>query len=105
MSTDERDTPIEFTWNPAKAASNLRKHGVAFAQAASVLADPLAISVFDTAHSTQEDRWFTLGISHQRILLAVAHTYTVDADNHATVRMISARPATRSERKQYEDAQ
>lgn len=99
----KHDTPLEFIWDPAKAASNLRKHGVAFAQAATVLADPLALTVFDAAHSTQEERWFTLGMSRQRTLLAVAHTYTVGAANSATVRIISARPATRSERQQYEN--
>ena len=96
--------PIRFIWDPAKAASNLNKHGVHFVHAATVLTDPLAITVFDAAHSLEEDRWFTLGMSHQRTLLAVAHTHTVDDDNHATVRLISARPATRNERKQYEHA-
>jgi uncharacterized protein len=75
---------------------------VTFAQAATVLTDPLAITVFDTEHSLEEDRWFTLGISHQQTLLAVAHTYKVDDDHRVTVRIISARPATRNERKQYE---
>lgn len=103
MSTGAHSTPLAFAWDPAKAASNLRKHGVTFAQAATVLADPLALTVFDATHSTQEDRWFTLGMSRQRTLLAVAHTYAVDAAaNSATVRIISARPATRSERQQYE---
>ncbi|MDQ3159763.1 MAG: BrnT family toxin [Pseudomonadota bacterium] len=102
MSTGEHNTPLAFAWDPAKAVSNLRKHGVAFAQAATVLADPLALTVFDAAHSTQEDRWFTLGLSRQRTLLAVAHTYVVDATNRITVRIISARPATSRERQQYE---
>lgn len=103
MSTGERDMPLAVTWDPAKAASNLHKHGVAFAQAATVLADPLALTVFDAAHSMREERWFTLGMSRQRTLLAVAHTYTVDAASNATVRIISARPATRRERQQYEN--
>jgi uncharacterized DUF497 family protein len=52
-----------------KAASNLSKHGVTFAQATCVLSDPLALTVFDAAHSTHEERWFTLGMSRQRTLL------------------------------------
>lgn len=103
MSTGKRDTPLAVTWDPAKAASNLNKHGVTFAQAATVLVDPLALTVFDAAHSTDEERWFTLGMSRQRTLLAVAHTYTVDAANSAHARIISARPATRRERQHYEN--
>lgn len=57
MSAPEQDV----TWDAAKAQSNLAKHGVSFAQAATVLADPLALTVFDAAHSETEERWFTLG--------------------------------------------
>jgi uncharacterized DUF497 family protein len=94
---------LEFAWDPAKAASNLAKHGVAFAQAASVLADALALTVFDEAHSEFEERWFTLGMDSQGKLLAVSHTYTATGPASARVRIISAREATRAERRQYED--
>ena len=94
---------LEFTWDPIKAASNLAKHGVAFAQGATVLADPLALTVFDADHSEFEERWFTLGMSSDGKLLAVAHTYTATGASSARVRVISAREATRNERRKYEN--
>lgn len=94
---------LEFEWDPAKAASNVVKHGVRFEQAATVLLDPLALTVFDEAHSGYEERWFTLGLSGEGKLLAVAHTYAATGPNSARVRVISAREATRAERRQYED--
>lgn len=94
---------LDIAWDPAKAASNLTKHGVAFAQAASVLLDPLALTVFDAGHSQDEERWFTLGLSSEGKLLAVAHTYQTTGPNSASVRLISAREATRNERRQYEN--
>ena len=66
---------LDITWDPVKAQTNLSKHGVSFTQAASVLLDPLALTVFDAAHSDQEERWFTLGQALDGTLLAIAHTY------------------------------
>lgn len=94
---------IEFTWDSVKAAANLLKHSVAFEQAATVLADPLALTVFDDEHNELEERWFTLGMDSAGKLLAVSHTYEAIAPARARVRIISAREATRAERKQYED--
>lgn len=94
---------LEFAWDLIKAASNLAKHGVAFAQAATVFADTLALTVVDEAHSEFEERWFTLGLESQGRLLAVSHTYTATGPASAKVRLISAREATRAERRQYED--
>lgn len=100
MSTPQ----LDVTWDPAKAHSNLTKHGVTFAQAATVLLDPLGVTVFDAAHSQGEERWFTVGTSSDSTLLVVAHTYQQDeTDARARVRIISARPATRRERQQYEN--
>ena len=103
MSTGGITPQLEFTWDPAKAASNVTKHGAAFAQAATVLLDALALTVFDAEHSEFEERWFTLGISSEGRLLAVSHTYTATSADSARVRIISARKATRNERRQYED--
>ena len=105
MSTDDENAgaQLEFTWDPAKAATNLAKHGVAFAQGATVFADALALTVFDQEHSEFEERWFTLGMDSQGKLLAVSHTYTATGPASARVRVISAREATRAERRQYED--
>ena len=69
------EAQLDITWDPVKAQSNITKHGVAFVQAASVLLDALALTVFDAAHSEFEERWFTLGTSSDGKLLAVSHTY------------------------------
>ena len=108
MSTGENDDgaeglQLEFTWDPAKAASNVAKHGVAFAQGATVFADALALTVFDAEHSEFEERWFTLGMASDGKLLAVSHTYAAAGPTSASVRIMSAREATRTERRQYED--
>ncbi|MBY0578936.1 MAG: BrnT family toxin [Burkholderiales bacterium] len=93
---------LDITWDSVKALSNIVKHGVTFAQAALVLVDPLALTVFDTAHSENEERWFTLGMSDGK-LLAVSHTYRMAEPSSVQVRIISAREATRREREQYEN--
>lgn len=94
---------LDIVWDDAKAQSNLAKHGVTFAQAATVMLDPLALTVFDEVHSETEERWFTLGQSSEGRFLAVAHTYQMLDTNMARVRLISAREATRRERQQYEN--
>ncbi|MBK8509253.1 MAG: BrnT family toxin [Candidatus Competibacteraceae bacterium] len=96
---------MEVAWDPNKARTNLTKHGVTFAQAATVLLDPLALTVFDAEHSDWEDRWFTLGMSQDERLLAVSHTYEPLGPTRFRVRIISARDATRRERMQYENEQ
>ena len=94
---------LAFEWDAAKAQSNLAKHGIALEQAATVLTDPLALTVFDAEHSTDEERWFTLGMSQEGKLLALSHTFVTTAPDQARVRLISAREATRNERRQYTD--
>ena len=93
----------DFVWDEAKAAENLRKHGVAFRQAASAILDPLALTVFEMGHSETEERWLTLGQTSEGRLLAVSHAYREMPDGRARVRLISARQATRQERQRYED--
>ena len=94
---------FDIVWDDVKAQSNLLKHGVSFAQAATVMLYPLALTVLDAVHSETEERWFTLGQTSEGRLLAVAHTYQVLDTNIARVRLISAREATRQERQQYEN--
>ncbi len=90
-----------FDWDPAEAATNVRKHGVRFEQAATVFRDPTALSIFDTEHSDDEDRWITLGFSAGGGLLVVHHTFTsIDASN-ASIRIISSRKATKRETRQH----
>lgn len=89
---------IDFEWDPSKARANLRKHQVAFQEAATVLRDPLAITIFDPDHSEEEDRYITIGTSNGGRVLMVAHT-----DRQDRTRIISARPLTRAEREAYEN--
>jgi hypothetical protein len=94
---------LDFSWDDAKARSNLAKHGVAFAQAATVMLDPLALTVFDAVNSETEERWYTIGQASNGRVLAVAHTYEILGANRTHIRLISAREATRRERHQYEN--
>lgn len=89
---------MRFTWDPKKAAANLRKHGVAFEEASTIFRDTLSETGSDPDHSVGEHRFITFGISQHDRLLVVSHT-----DESDTIRIISARPATRQERKIYEE--
>ena len=91
---------MKFEWDPQKATSNLRKHGVSFHEGASVLADPLSITYHDPDHSVSEQRFITVGISRAGQVLMVAHT-----DRRDRVRIISARRTTRQERRHYEEGE
>lgn len=90
-----------FDWDASKAEANFVKHGVRFEQAATVFLDPRAISIFDTDHSDDEDRWMTLGISATSGLLVVNHTFVSTDRGTVAVRIISSRKATKREAKQY----
>lgn len=93
----------EFEWDPIKAATNATKHGVSFEHAATVFLDALALTVFDTGHSEDEERWFTLGMAVSGMLLAISHTFVPVGLDRIRVRLISARAATRRERQFYEN--
>lgn len=93
----------DFEWDAHKADANLKKHAVTFEQAASVFLDALSLTVFDEAHSQNEERWFTLGHTAGGVLLAVAHTYQATSSTSTRIRIISARPATKQERRFYAD--
>ena len=85
-------------WDDQKAAANLRKHGVTFEEAATVLEHSLSLTFADPDHSLDELRFLTIGVSKTGRILMVAH-----ADRAEAVRLISARRATRSERLFYEE--
>jgi uncharacterized protein len=87
----------EFEWDETKADSNFLKHGVTFGEAVSVFTDPLAVIFDDESHSAGETREVIVGHSLQNRLLLVCF-----AERGASVRLISARPATVKERKDYE---
>jgi uncharacterized DUF497 family protein len=89
---------LKFTWDERKAASNLSKHGVDFEEAGTVFSDPHSITVADEIHSFEETRHFTIGRSAHGRILSVAHTEDDDK-----IRIISARRATRTEARQYDE--
>jgi uncharacterized DUF497 family protein len=91
-------TTPRFLWDEDKEADNVRKHGVGFRQAIEVLLDPLATSEEDVEHSTSEQRWRTTGTSRT---CQVLHVTT--SEDGSTIRIISARAATRRERYAYEE--
>jgi uncharacterized DUF497 family protein len=93
-----------FLWDPVKAASNLRKHGVSFEIALRAFADPFSLTDQDRIEGG-EQRWQTLGLVEGYLLLLVAHT-SQDEDEDGQpielIRIISARAADRKERRRYE---
>jgi uncharacterized DUF497 family protein len=90
---------LRFSWDPRKAAGNLRKHGVSFEEAVTAFGDPLSLTIRDAEHSGLEDRFVLLGLSANSSLLVVVHAERGDDD----IRIISARLASRRERTQYEE--
>jgi len=93
-----------FEWDEAKAQANHRKHGVSFKAAAHVFDDPLCRTEQDRIEGA-EYRWQTLGMVNGCLLVLVAHTVSFDEDGDELIRIISARPATKQERKRYENSQ
>jgi uncharacterized protein len=92
---------VRFTWDSTKAGSNRRKHGVDFADALANFRDPLHLSRLDRIEGG-EQRWQTIGRAHGVTVLLVAHTM-IEEGPVEVIRIISARKATRSERKRYEE--
>lgn len=89
-----------FDWDPSKARRNLEKHGITFFEAASVFADPDALDLTDDTHSGVERRSWRLGSSDEARVLTVVYTVRRSGDGE-TIRIISARQASRQERKAY----
>jgi uncharacterized protein len=89
---------MEFEWNPDKAVINLRKHNISFQEATTVFDDSLSVTFLDPDHSIGEDRYVIIGMSRLGQLLVVSHT-----DRENRTRIISARRATRQERRFYEE--
>ncbi len=91
---------IRFEWDPNKNEINKRKHKISFEEAQSVFYDAEALVINDPEHSKEEERFIILGFSKKANLLVVCHCYR-EADS--VIRIISARKATKTERKQYEE--
>jgi hypothetical protein len=94
---------FEFDWDPAKAESNRRKHGVSCEDAMGVFGDPLALSRLDDESGQGEERWVTIGRSPASNLLLVVHTYVELSPERVAIRIISARRPTGREVRQYEE--
>lgn len=91
---------MRFSWDPKKAEANRTIHGVDFREAATVFEDPLSTTFPDIDHSVGERRFLIIGLSARARVLVVSHTESAD-----TIRIISARRATRRERRFYEEDQ
>ena len=90
---------LNFEWDAKKARSNAKKHGISFLEASTVFGDANSLTIPDPLHSADEQRLVTIGCSQQRKILVVVST-----ERGTNLRIISARPASRRERKQYEEA-
>lgn len=88
-----------FEWDTEKAEKNIRKHDVSFDEAASVFDEPLFITLLDGEHSSDDERYITIGLSNMNRLLLVTHT-----ERNDRIRVISARKATKNEEKFYQEA-
>jgi len=86
-----------FEWDPQKAQINQEKHGVSFDEASTTFEDPLSLTIDDPLHSRDEERLVHIGLSYKNRILIVVHTERGD-----NIRIISARKATKRERKYYE---
>lgn len=91
---------MDFSWDPKKAALNLKKHKVGFEEAVTVFYDPLAKVAHDPDHSDDEDRFIIVGHSQKNQLLFVVHLYRDGSDR---IRIISARRATKQEMRDFEE--
>jgi len=91
-----------FEWDPVKAQTNEKNHDVTFEQATGVFKDPMALTLFDQDQSDEEDRWITLGLTGGQHYLVVVHTYRDEHNDTVTIRLISARHATKHEIAQYQ---
>ncbi len=92
---------IVFEWIDKKVKSNLKKHGVSFEEAQTVFFDDSAIQFWDDPHSKKEERFLMLGLSNKLRVLLVVHCYR---ESDSTIRIISARKATKTEQKEYPGA-
>jgi len=86
-----------FEWDPKKAKTNLKNHGVSFEEASTAFKDPLSLTIDDPLHSSDEERLILIGMSYNNRMLVIVHT-----ESGGNIRIISARKATKKERNNYE---
>jgi uncharacterized protein len=100
-TAEELGLNYNFEWDPAKAKANIKKHRVGFDRATEVFIDPMMLTIYDEAHSESEDRWITLGQDRNNVTLVVVHTFKEVNQSDASIRILSARRATKKEGRQY----
>ncbi|MDM8568525.1 BrnT family toxin [Thiotrichales bacterium HSG1] len=91
-----------FEWDAKKAKTNIHKHKINFERAATIFRDSNALSIVDEEHSEYEERWVTIGLDNNGVLLSIVHTFNNINKSLCKIRVISARKATNFECKQYE---
>ncbi|MBC8164778.1 MAG: BrnT family toxin [Bryobacteraceae bacterium] len=96
---------FQFEWGDAKAAGNLRKHGVSFELASPIFGDPRILTLADTTHSESEERWFSIGLANTGAMLSVAYLWTGAGAGLIRIRLITARRATATEIRYYTESQ
>ena len=89
---------MKYEWDENKAVKNLAKHGVSFAEAKTIFDDPMYVDFYDLDHSEDEERYLIVGESNRGRLLIVSYT-----ERRESIRIISAREVTKSERETYEE--
>lgn len=95
------DRHFQFEWDEAKAAANLRKHGVPFELASTVFKDPRVLTVADLEHSEVEERWFCIGCASDGAMLSIVYLWWEPDASTTRIRLISARKATAAEVSYY----
>jgi uncharacterized DUF497 family protein len=93
----------DFEWDIKKARNNVRKHKVSFERATTIFRDANLLSIPDEEHSASGERWVTIGLDETGVLIVISHTFLKIGRNASRIRIISARKATKREKKQYEE--
>lgn len=95
---------FQFDWDETKAIANLRKHGVSFELASTVFHDPRLLTVADLEHGEAEERWFSIGRASNGAMLSVVYLWSEPDPRTTKIRLISARQASKTEIRQYQES-
>ncbi|HAM53344.1 MAG TPA: hypothetical protein DCP92_22615 [Nitrospiraceae bacterium] len=93
---------MEFEWNENKNKEDIKKHGISFEEATEVFHDPLHISIMDRRFDYFDERWITIGSTKTGNFIVLGHLYYLTENGEEVIKIITARKATRKEKKQYE---
>ena len=93
---------MEFRWNENKNKENIKKHGISFEEAAEVFDDPLHVSIMDQRFDYFDERWITIGSTKNGNVIVLGHLYYLTENGEEVIKIITARKATKKEKKHYE---